>query len=139
MIIAVICEKIELYKTVLRVRQRRPSAASNHRVKILDLQLSHSDNIIIYSDGSKLSDSRAGAGSFISYSLEKQQSYYWHVNSTLEAYNRSNGRRCRILNTVLYSSIFFANYSDNHSQSISQISIVFNSSICYNCSFHLRP
>ena len=65
----------------------KATAASNYRVKILDLQLSYSDNIIAYSDGLKLSESRAGAGSYISYSLIEQQSYYWHVNSILEAFN----------------------------------------------------
>ena len=61
-------------------------AADNHRKKLSDLQQNHSENIIIYSDGSKLS-SQAGAGSYISYSINKQQSYSWHLHSKLEAFD----------------------------------------------------
>src|SRR5204862_8006263 len=43
--------------------------------------------IIIYSDDSKLSETQAGAVRYISYSTNKQQSYYWHLNATLEAYD----------------------------------------------------
>ena len=51
------------------------TAASNHRIKITDLQQNHHENIIIYSDGSKLSEGKIGAGSYISYSVNKQQTY----------------------------------------------------------------
>ena len=62
-------------------------AAKNHRNKIIDLQQNHLENIIIYSDGSKLSELKAGAGSFISYSYNKQQSYSWHLNPKLEVFD----------------------------------------------------
>ena len=63
------------------------AAASKHKDKILAIQQNHSENIIIYSDGSKLSETQTGAGSYISYAIDKQQSYYWHLNATLEAYD----------------------------------------------------
>src|SRR5438034_7555756 len=63
------------------------TAASRHKDKILAIQQNHEENIIIYSDGSKLSEIQTGAGSYISYSLNKQQSHYWHLNATLEAYD----------------------------------------------------
>jgi ribonuclease HI len=62
-------------------------AASNHRIKISAIQQNHSENIIIYSDGSKLSETQAGAGSYISYSLCKQQSFSWCLNSKIEAFD----------------------------------------------------
>src|SRR5213083_2777167 len=63
------------------------AAASRHKNKILAIQQNHEENIIIYSDDSKLSEVQTGAESYISYSIDKQQSYYWHLNSTLEAYD----------------------------------------------------
>ena len=63
------------------------AAADNHRKLILDLQQNHSANIIIYADGSKLATSQAGAESYISYSMNNQQSYYWHLNSTVESFD----------------------------------------------------
>ena len=63
------------------------TAAENHKNKILALQHNHSENIIVYSDGSKLSESQAGAESFISFATDKQQSYSWHLNSTVEAFD----------------------------------------------------
>jgi hypothetical protein len=61
-------------------------SAENHRIKIASLQQNHSENIIIYSDGSKLSELQAGAGSYISYSYYHQQSYSWHLNLILEVF-----------------------------------------------------
>src|SRR6266480_3389424 len=52
-------------------------AAENHRKLISSLQQNHSENILIYSDGSKLSEFQAGAGAYISYSIDNQQSYSW--------------------------------------------------------------
>jgi len=63
------------------------TAANKHRNKILVIQQNHEENIIIYSDDSKLSEIQTEAESYISYSLNKQQSYYWHLNTTLEAYD----------------------------------------------------
>ena len=51
------------------------TAANIHNNKILALQQNHSENIIIYSDGSKLSESQADAGSYISFAINEQQSY----------------------------------------------------------------
>ena len=50
------------------------TAANNHRILIENLQQNHSDNIIIYSNDSKLSD-KADAGSYISYFYNNQQTY----------------------------------------------------------------
>jgi len=61
-------------------------AASNHREKVTKLQQNHSENIIIYSDDSK-QDSHAGAAAYISYSIENQQLYYWHLNKTAEVFD----------------------------------------------------
>ena len=61
-------------------------AASNHRERVVQLQQNHSENIIIYSDGSK-SDCNAGAAAYISYSIENQQLYYWHLNKTTEVFD----------------------------------------------------
>ena len=47
------------------------TAASKHKNKILAIQQNHEENIIIYSDDSKLSETQAGAGSYISYSIDK--------------------------------------------------------------------
>jgi hypothetical protein len=46
-------------------------AAANYRIKIANLQQKHFKNIIIYLDGSKLNELKAGAGSYISYSYCK--------------------------------------------------------------------
>ena len=62
-------------------------AADNHRKKIISLQQNHAENIIIYSDDSKLSNDQAGAGSYISYSMNNQQSYSWHLHSNLEVFD----------------------------------------------------
>ena len=53
----------------------KKKAAENHREKITNLQQNHHENIIIYSDDSKVSESQIGAESYISYFLEKQQTY----------------------------------------------------------------
>ena len=47
-------------------------AANNYRIKLADLQQNHLENIIIYSDSSKLSNNKAGTGSYISYSIDRQ-------------------------------------------------------------------
>ncbi len=49
-------------------------AAENHRKQLELLQQNHSENIIIYSDGSK-QNFYAEAGAFISYSIDNQQQY----------------------------------------------------------------
>jgi ribonuclease HI len=61
-------------------------AAENHRKLVLALQQNHSENILIYSDGSKQINC-AGAGAYISSSIDRQQSCYWHLNSTVEAFD----------------------------------------------------
>jgi ribonuclease HI len=61
-------------------------ATANHRKKIIQLQQNYSENIIIYSDSSK-QDSYAGAAAYISYSIENQQLYYWHLNKTAEVFD----------------------------------------------------
>ena len=63
------------------------TAAANHRTKIIDLQQNHFKNIIIYSDGFKLLNDKAGAGSYISYSYNKQQSYSWNLNSNMKVFD----------------------------------------------------
>ena len=63
------------------------TAASNHRVKIAALQQSHHKNIIIYSDGSKLSEEKIGAGGYISYSDNQQQSHSWKLSSKTEVFD----------------------------------------------------
>src|SRR5215471_6245242 len=63
------------------------TAAQKHRNKILALLQNHFENIIIYSDGSKLSDTQAGAECYISYAYDKQKSYSWHLKSTIEAFD----------------------------------------------------
>ena len=62
-------------------------AVQKHRNKILALLQNHFENIIIYSDGSKLSDTQAGAGCYISYAYDKQKSYSWHLKSTIEVFD----------------------------------------------------
>ena len=62
-------------------------AADNYRKKLLELQQNYSENIIIYSDGSKLSYSQAGTRSYISYFIDNQHAYSWHLHSNLEAFD----------------------------------------------------
>lgn len=62
-------------------------AADKHQKLISSLKKSHHNNIIIYSDGSKLSNSDAGAGSFISYEFNDQKSYSWNLNSSSEIFD----------------------------------------------------
>ena len=50
-------------------------AANEHQKLISLLQKNHENNIIIYSDDSKFSDSAANAESFILFELNKQKSY----------------------------------------------------------------
>jgi ribonuclease HI len=61
-------------------------AAENHRKLVLALQQNHSENILIYSDDSKQINC-AGAEAYISSSIDRQQSCYWHLNSTVEAFD----------------------------------------------------
>src|SRR5207247_6381804 len=49
-------------------------AASNHRERVVQLQQNHSENIIIYSDGSK-SDCNAGAEGYISFYIYIKKYY----------------------------------------------------------------
>ena len=62
-------------------------AADKHQELITSLQSNHHENIIIYSDDSKLSDSAAGAGSFISFNSKKSESFSWNLNSTAEIFD----------------------------------------------------
>jgi ribonuclease HI len=63
------------------------TAADNHQRLVSSLRDNHHENIIIYSDGSKLSDSAAGAGSFISFNSSKSESYSWNLNSSAEIFD----------------------------------------------------
>ena len=60
--------------------------ALNYRERVVQLQQNYSENIIIYFDDFK-SDCNAEAAAYISFSIENQQLYYWHLNKTTEVFD----------------------------------------------------
>jgi len=62
-------------------------AADKHQELISSVQNNHHENIVIYSDDSKLSDSAADAESFISFNSDKSESFFWNLNSSAKIFD----------------------------------------------------